>query len=78
MLSRTSKLCLRKIAEHLNFDKEFLEKKGPTKLVIWTSDTCKDASTKRRILCAEYDGKVRIGSLISAKVETLRIHSRTQ
>ena len=36
MLSRTTKLHLRKLAEHLDFDKELLAKKGPTKLVIWT------------------------------------------
>ena len=36
MLSRTTKLHLRKMAEHLDFDKELLAKKGPTKLVIWT------------------------------------------
>ena len=67
------------MAEHLDFDKELLAKKGPTK---WsyglTSDTCKDASTKRRIVCAESVGKVRKGSLLAVKVETLRIYSRTQ
>ena len=36
MLSRASKLCLRKMAEHLDYDKELLAKKGPTKLVVWT------------------------------------------
>ena len=30
-LSCASKLCLRKMAEHLDFDKELLAKKGPTK-----------------------------------------------
>ena len=59
------------MAEHLDFDKELLAEKGPTKLVIWTSDTCKDASMKRRILCAESVGKVRKGSLLAVKVETL-------
>ena len=34
--SCASKLYLRKMAEYLNFDKELLAKKGPTKLVIWT------------------------------------------
>ena len=74
-LSRASKLHLRKMTEHLDFDKELLAKKGPTKLVIWTySDTCKDASTKRRIVCSESVGKVRKGSLLAVKVETLRIY----
>ena len=59
------------MAEHLDFDKELLAKNGPTKLVIWTSDTCKDASMKRRILCAKSVGKVRKGSLLAVKVETL-------
>ena len=35
-LSHASKLHLKKMAEHLDFDKELLAKRGPTKLVIWT------------------------------------------
>ena len=51
---RASKLCLRKMAEHLDFDKNCLLKKV---LPNWSygpnSDTWKDASTKRTILYAE-------------------------
>ena len=36
-----------------------------------TLDICKDASTKRRIVCAESVGKDRKGSLLAVKVESL-------
>ena len=79
MLSRASKLRLRKMAKHLDFDKELLAKKGPTKLVIWTYfGYLQGCATKRRIVCAESVGKARKGSLLDVKVETLRIYSRTQ
>ena len=64
------------MAEHLDFDKELLAKKV---LPNWSyGDTCKDVSMKWRILCAESVGKVRKGSLLAVKVETLRFYSRTQ
>ena len=50
-LSRANNLLhLRKMAEHLDFDKELLAKKGlPNWSYGLTSDTCKDASTKWRM-----------------------------
>ena len=79
MLSHASKLCLREMAEHLDLDNELLAKKVlPNWSYGLTLDTCKDASTKWRILCAKSVGKVRKGSLLAVKVETLQIYSRTQ
>ena len=62
------------MAEHLDFDKELLAKKGPYQ--IGHMDLLRTLARMRRrsresYVCDESVGKVRKGSLLAVKVETL-------